>query len=123
MRGYLRGYYIGIVLMNNEDNAFNPFLYIFAANLDTLQYPLLFTDNDKANPRFFARTRLQGARRLSFHTLRDICQNTKIEEEQWIKNDLGEQYNPCPTELMKEYTCPIDGCSEDKCAIHWTLCN
>ena len=99
------------------------FCIFFAANLDTLQYPLLFTDNDKANPRFFARTRLQGARRLSFHTLRDICQNTKIEEEQWIKNDLGEQYNPCPTELMKEYTCPIDGCSEDKCAIHWTLCN
>lgn len=109
--------------MNNYYNAFNPFLHIFAANLDTLQYPLLFTDNDKANPRFFARTRLQGARRLSFHTLRDICQGTKIEEEQWIKNDLGDQYNPCPTELMKEYTCPIDGCSEDRCAIHWTLCN
>ena len=99
------------------------FCIFFAANLDTLHYPLLFTDNDKANPRFFARTRLQGARRLSFHTLRDICQNTKIEEEQWIKNDLGDQYNPCPTELMKEYTCPVDGCSEDKCAIHWTLCN
>ena len=95
----------------------------FVEEFDELSFPLAFTDNNKANPRFFARTALGGDLRLDFTTLREICNNTKLHDNQWIQNGLGVEYNPCPIMLMEEYTCPIDGCDMDKCAIHWTLCN
>ena len=98
-------------------------VFSFVENFNELSFPLIFTDNNKANPRFFARTALGGDLRLDFTTLREICNNTKLHDNQWIQNGLGVEYNPCPSMLMEEYTCPIDGCDMDKCAIHWTLCN
>jgi len=90
-------------------------------SFDTLTYPLTFTDNDKANPRFFARTKLPGQFRLSFIDFRKLCQMTQTGDDVWVKNDLGPDYNPCPPELM-DYSCPVDGCDQDKCSIHWSLC-
>ena len=83
----------------------------------------MFTDNDKANPKFFARTKFPGARRLTFTNFRELCSLTKTEDEVWTQNNLGTEYSPCPSTLMKEYSCPIEGCDPKKCAIHWSLCN
>ena len=94
----------------------------FSDAYDTLEYPLLFTDNDKANPKFFARTVFPGAKRLIFSNFREICSLTKTKDQEWKKNNLGPEYSPCPSSLMEEYACPVNGCNEEKCAIHWSLC-
>ena len=91
-------------------------------NYDALEYPLLFTDNEKANPKFFARTKFPLSQRLMFSNFHEICQLTKTKDEDWRKNRVGSEFNPCPTRFMEDYKCPFDECDPDKCAIHWSLC-
>ena len=110
------------MLKNSRAIKFNINIW-FSDNYSTLEYPLLFTDNEKANPKFFARTKFPGAKRLIFSNFREICQMTKTDDADWKKNKLGSEYNPCPSTLMEEYTCPYDGCNDEKCNIHWSLCN
>ena len=110
----------------NEKRVVEPYTsisIIFSDKYSTLEYPLLFTDNEKANPKFFARTKFPGAKRLIFSNFREICQLTKTDDADWKKNKLGSEYNPCPSPLMEDYKCPYDGCNEGKCNIHWSLCN
>ena len=98
------------------------FIY-FTEKYDEFEYPLLFTDNDKANPKFFARTNLPGSHRLVCTNFRELCNWAQAEDQFWIRNDLGPEYTPCPSALMEPYSCPIEGCDPEKCAIHWSLCN
>ena len=95
----------------------------FSDAYDKLEYPLLFTDNAKANPKFFARTKFVGKHNKMFTDFHELCNLAKKEDEFWKKNKLGSAYSPCPSSLMADYKCPIKECEQEKCAIHWSLCN
>ena len=95
----------------------------FSETYDELEYPLLFTNNGNANPKFFARTKFVGEHNKMFTDFHELCNLAQTEDDFWTRNDLGSDYNPCPSTLMEEYSCPIEDCNQEKCAIHWSLCN
>ena len=100
---------------------------------------MMFTDNDKADPKMYARN--DDGLKKTYTTFRGICKDrkknaeaikkewlAKANKEKWFPKTIKEtwfakDYEPCPSDLMAPATCPIEGCDEYKCSIHWTLCN